>query len=152
MSNPHLVGLAPVSRQQAAVRALLSIAEGVRRRLEGDLGSHRVTLQQFNVLRVLAEAGESGMPTLAVADRLLERAPGVTRLMDRLERQGLVVRTRGTDRRQVICAASPAGAALVAKMLPGVNEVEESIVACLNPNELGALLHFLNRLQNRLAS
>ena len=150
MPHDPVVGIVPVSRQRAAVRALLGISEGVRRRLEGDLAAHGVTLQQFNVLRVLVEAGEAGLPTLVVADRLLERAPGVTRLMDRLERRGLVVRARGTDRRQVICAASPTGVALVAETLPGVAQVEESIVACLNPNELGALLHFLNRVENRL--
>lgn len=150
MALEPIAGIAAVSRQQAAVWSLLGIAEGVRRRLEGDLAAHGITLQQFSVLRVLVEAGEAGLPTLAVADRLLERAPGVTRLMDRLERQGLVVRARGTDRRQVICAASPAGAALVAKVLPGVTQVEESIVACLNPNELGALMHFLNRVRTKL--
>jgi DNA-binding MarR family transcriptional regulator len=147
---PNTSTVPPLSRQQAAVLALLGIAEGVRQRLERDLKAQGITLQQFNVLRVLAEAGDAGLPTLAVADRLLERAPGVTRLMDRLERQELVVRRRGADRRQVICAASEKGAALVLDLLPGVARVEDSVVDCLNPNELGALLHFLNRVSARM--
>jgi DNA-binding MarR family transcriptional regulator len=150
--TPFDAGLPPVSRQQVALRALLGLAEGVRQRLERNLQAKGVSLQQFNVLRVLVEAGDGGLPTLAVADRLLERAPGVTRLMDRLERQGLVLRTRGVDRRQVICSASKEGASLVQDLLPEVAQVEESILSCLNPNELGALLHFLNRVQGKLTA
>ena len=95
---------------------------------------------------ILADAGSEGLPTLEVAERLLERAPGVTRLMDRLERRGLVTRRGGEDRRQVFCAATDSGAAIVGQLRPTVALAEEAVVSCLNPHELGVLNHFLNRI------
>ena len=118
--------------------------------IERDLEATGITLQQYNVLRILADAGDAGLPTLAVAEQLLERAPGITRLMDRLERQGLVVRTRGTDRRQVFCSVTAGGATVVRDLQPTVMAAEAAAVGCLNPNELAALLHFLNRIRSRL--
>jgi DNA-binding MarR family transcriptional regulator len=151
MTSTNLVVTPPLSRQQAVVRSILAISEGIRNRLERDLELGDVTLQQFNVLRILAEAGDGGLPTLVVAQRLLERAPGITRLMDHLERQGLVRRERGVDRRQVICAVTDRGAALVREIGPAIRRAEEIVVSCLNPNELGALHHFLNRVRGNLS-
>ncbi|HEX6643609.1 MAG TPA: MarR family transcriptional regulator [Gemmatimonadales bacterium] len=105
-----------------------------------------VSLQQYNVLRILIDAGEVGLPTLAVADRLLERAPGVTRLMDRLEAQGLVARSRGEDRRQVVCRATDSGRALAGKARPLLEAAEAAALRTLSPHETSALLHFLNRI------
>ena len=135
------------SRHHAVVRSLLSIADHVRARLERDLAARGITFQQYNVLVILADAGPEGVPTLEVAERLMERAPGITRLMDRLERQGFVTRTRGQDRRKVLCSITPQGLELVESIRPAVSQFEESVVGCLNPNELGALNHFLNRMR-----
>lgn len=147
MPTPATASSVPSSRTHTAIRSLLSIADRIRAILERELAGHGITFQQYNVLRILADAGPEGLPTLEVADRLLERAPGVTRLMDRLERRGLVTRTRGKDRRQVLCALTEAGASLVHGMHPAVTLAEQSAVSCLNPNELGALDHFLNRIR-----
>ena len=140
------------SRHQTAVRSLLAIAEDIRNVVERDLLARGITFQQYNVLRILADAGAEGLPTLEVAERLLERAPGVTRLMDRLERQGLAARTRGADRRQVFCAITEKGSSLLNDLRPRVERAEESVVSGLNPNELAALSHFLNRIRARLLS
>ena len=135
------------SRTLPAIRSLLSIADRTRARLEQELTARGITFQQYNVLSILADAGPEGIPTLEVAERLMERAPGITRLMDRLERLGFVSRTRGEDRRRVLCAITPRGAELVGAVQPAVVEIEESIVRCLNANELGALNHFLGRIR-----
>jgi DNA-binding MarR family transcriptional regulator len=150
MTTPQAPTSTSVSRQQVLVRSLLGIAEGVRRVVEQDLEASGITLQQYNVLRILADAGDAGLPTLAVAEQLLERAPGITRLMDRLERQGFVARNRGTDRRQVFCSLTADGAAVVKDLQPRVTAAESAAVGCLNANELAALLHFLNRIRSRL--
>lgn len=46
-----------------------------------------ITLRQYNVLRILRGAGEEGLLTLAVAERMIERTPGVTRLIERMVRR-----------------------------------------------------------------
>src|SRR5215208_2200660 len=90
------------SRQQEAVLALLRTSDVVRRFLARIVEPHGITLQQYNVLRILRGAGEEGIPTLAIGERMIEQAPGITRLLDRLESKGLVRRSRcPEDRRQV---------------------------------------------------
>ena len=71
-----------------AVVTLLRTADRLRTFLEATLQPHGVTLQQYNVLRILRGAGDEGLPTLEVADRMIEQTPGVTRLLDRLEAKG----------------------------------------------------------------
>ncbi|ADV65982.1 MarR family winged helix-turn-helix transcriptional regulator [Deinococcus maricopensis] len=69
---------------------------------------------QFNVLRILRGAGEHPLTCGEIAARLINRDPDVTRLLDRLEKQGLVERARSTqDRRVLLTRLSPQGRALV---------------------------------------
>ena len=82
---------------------------------------HGVTLQQYNVLQILHDAGQDGLPTLEVAARLIEETPGVTRLMDRLEAKALIRRQRcPQDRRQHLCWLTGEGAALLARLTPAL--------------------------------
>jgi len=137
--------------QEAAI-ALLLTAESVRG-VYHDLLAPRgdLTLQQYNVLRILRGAGEQGLPTLSIADRMVERAPGVTRMIDRLERKGLCVRERAsTDRRQVVCRITKAGLALLAALDRPVDAVDERIVAALSPQQIRQLVRLLDRIRNGL--
>lgn len=91
------------------VVTLLRTADTVRRALSEVVAPHGVTLQQYNVLRILRGAGDDGLPTLDVAARMIETTPGITRLLERLERKGLVARRRCPhDQRRVLCFASEA--------------------------------------------
>ena len=87
------------ARQEAAL-GLLKTVDLLRLHLSSVLEPFGVTDQQYNVLRILRGAGKDGLPTLAIAERMIERAPGITRLIDRLEKKGLVRRVRDPhDRR-----------------------------------------------------
>jgi DNA-binding MarR family transcriptional regulator len=57
---------------------------------------------QLNVLRILRGAGPAGLPCLAIADRMLNREPDITRLIDRLEATALVERAKTPDDRRVV--------------------------------------------------
>ncbi len=90
-----------------AVVTLLRTADHARAALSAVVETHGITLQQYNVLRILRGAGAGGLPTLEIASRMIEASPGITRLVDRLEAKGLVRRERcPADRRQVLCHAS----------------------------------------------
>jgi DNA-binding MarR family transcriptional regulator len=92
-------------------------ADLVRRHATAMVEPHGITLQQFNVLRILRGAGDTGLPTLEVAERMIEQTPGVTRLLDRLEAKELVRRQRcPKDRRQHLCWITPKGLALLEKI------------------------------------
>lgn len=72
---------------------------------------------QFNALRILRGAGECGCACRSVGERMLARVPDVTRLLDRLEKRGLVERARDcADRRIVTVRISDAGRELLARL------------------------------------
>ena len=95
------------SPEDEGVVTLLRTADTVRRALSEVVAPHGLTLQQYNVLRILRGAGAEGLPTLDVAARMIETTPGITRLLERLERKRLVHRRRCPhDQRRVLCFAS----------------------------------------------
>lgn len=137
------------SRRQEAFIGLLLTAEAARWPFLDLLAGHEeLTLQQYNVLRILRGAGPDGLPTLAIAERMVERTPGVTRLIDRMEQKGLVSRERAKDdRRQVICRITDAGLGLLRKLDRPIDVLEEEIFAALDDREVGQLIGLLNQVR-----
>jgi DNA-binding MarR family transcriptional regulator len=98
------------SRRQDAVVSILRTANYLDRFCAPVFDQQGITSQQFNVLRILRGAGLGGLPTLDIAKRMIEQAPGITRLLDRLERKKLVRRERPSEnRRQVLCYITKPG-------------------------------------------
>src|SRR6185369_1702783 len=84
---------------------------------------HELTAQQYNALRLLRAEHPAGLPTLALASRLVSHAPDITRLIDRLEQRGLVARQRvAANRRVVQIAITEAGLALLKTLDQPVRE------------------------------
>jgi DNA-binding MarR family transcriptional regulator len=136
------------SRGQEGVVALLRTADLVRRRLSEVVDPRGITLQQYNVLRILRGAAGDGLPTLEIADRMIERAPGITRLLDRLEAKRLVRRERcARDRRQVLCWITPRGRALLARLDAPVDRADREALSALAPRELVRLIALLDRVR-----
>ena len=80
------------------------------------LRKHGLTPQQYNVLRILRGAAEP-LPCREIALRMIMRDPDMTRLLDTLERQGWIRRTRSqADRRAILSAITPAGLKLLAPL------------------------------------
>src|SRR6266498_2157591 len=102
------------SKSAEGVVALLRTTDLLRRVLSEVAEARRNTLQQYNVLRILRGAGDEGLPTLEIGERMIEQSPGITRLLDRLEAKALVRRKRClADRRQVLCWITAEGLALL---------------------------------------
>jgi DNA-binding MarR family transcriptional regulator len=81
------------------------------------LRPHGLTTAQYNVLRILRGAGPDGLPCQEISARMIARVPDITRLLDRLERAGLVARQRAADdRRRVITRISAEGLALLERL------------------------------------
>src|SRR5690348_7158661 len=73
------------------------------RALEDELfGRFGLTAQQYNALRVLRAAYPAKVPTLALATRLISRAPDITRLLDKLHDRGLIERERPAENRRTV--------------------------------------------------
>lgn len=129
---------------KAAVLGILRAADLVRRRGSALLAPYDLTIQQFNVLRILRGARPEGLCTLTIAERMLEQTPGITRLIDRLEAKQLVVRVRSEDdRRQVWCRITPAGLQLLARLDRRVGDLDREIMAGLGKAEQVRLARLL---------
>ncbi|HEU4800058.1 MAG TPA: MarR family transcriptional regulator [Gemmatimonadales bacterium] len=136
------------ARAASTVAALLRAAESVRLRQEQAMTGSGVTPQQAQVLMILNDATD-GLPTLEIARRLPERSPGITRLVDRLVRDGLVRRVRdGADRRQILCLLEPEGRRVVAQLLPAAEEVNAATLAAFSHHDVGVLAHLLRRIRD----
>lgn len=136
---------------QEAVIALLRSADELRHYLAERLTDERLTPQQYNVLRILRGAGEPGLPTLTIADRMIERQPGVTRLIDRLVGKDLVRRQRGSeDRRQVLCTLTAEGSSLLERLDPAIEKADVLLDRALSPERLNTLVAILDEVRAAL--
>lgn len=136
------------SRSHEAYVTLLRTADESKRYVAQPLAIEGVTLQQYNVLRILRGAGDEGLPTLSVAERMIERTPGVTRLIDRMEKKGWVERRRCTeDRRRVWCRITAEGLTLLARLDAPIDSVDDVMFTGLDEDELTALIDVLNRIR-----
>ncbi len=110
-----------------------------------------LSLAQYNVLRILQGALPDGLPTLSIRDRMIDPAAAVTRLVDKLEKAGLVGRERvGTDRRQVLCRITEKGTALLVELDPIVTAVNASVAGVLDDEELKVFNGMLDRVRGAI--
>lgn len=138
----------PTVSEEAAV-ALLRTADLVRRSVSEVVEPHGITPQQYNVLRILRGAGESGLPTLEIAERMIEEAPGITRLIDRLESKQLVRRQRcPKDRRRVFCMITSEGLELLRRLEAPIAAANAATMDKLEQKDLAQLIELLDRTRD----
>jgi DNA-binding MarR family transcriptional regulator len=136
------------SREQQATLGLLRTADAMKRSLAQVIEPHGITPQQYNVLRILRGAGPDGLPTLTIGERMIEHTPGVTRLVDRLERKGLVARTPcPKDRRRVFCRITTKGLDLLMELDEPINRWDAQAMSVLPPSELDSFINLLDRVR-----
>ncbi len=138
------------SAADEAVVALMRTATLIRRAIAHRVEPYGISPAQYNVLRILRGAGPDGLPTLAVRDRLIEEAPGITRLIDKLEEAGYVRRERtGADRRVVHCVIADKGLRLLDAMDTLIKETASLVARGLpDPAEQDQLIGLLQRVRD----
>jgi len=136
------------SSAQEAILALYRTTDQLQRRFSKLIEPHGISLQQYNVLRILRGAGKPGMPTLEIADRMIQQTPGITRLLDKLENKHLVRRERcPDDRRQVLCWITKPGLDLLAELDQPVLAMGTGAMELLKVAEQRALIEMLESLR-----
>jgi DNA-binding MarR family transcriptional regulator len=135
---------------------LLRAAHRVRQRHAEVCEEHGLTFQQFNVLRILRGAedgGEGALPTMEVADRMIEPVPGITRFMAQLEEKGWVQRTQcPDDGRRLLCRITEDGRAALARLDDPIERLAAELDASLSEDERETVMRFLTRLNELAAS
>ena len=107
-----------------------------------------ISPSQYNILRILRGARPKAARISEIADRMVTRDPDVTRLVDRLIKQGLARRERDSDdRRVVLVEITAAGLALLARLDRPAGEATEAAMAGLKPQQLRTLDTLLNEVR-----
>jgi DNA-binding MarR family transcriptional regulator len=133
---------------QEGVVSVIRTADLLRRQMAALVEPFGITVQQFNVLRILRGGGPDGLPTLEVGARMVEETPGITRLLDRLEAKGWVRRQRcPKDRRQHLCWITQEGRELLASLDEPVLRSSTEALKGLTRDEQSALVGLLDRVR-----
>jgi DNA-binding MarR family transcriptional regulator len=128
--------------------SILRTAALIERHFAQVVAQSGITVQQYNVLRILRGAGDEGIPTLVIRDRMIHAAPGITRLLDKLEHAGLARRERcSPDRRQVMCYITTRGLEVLDQLDEAMRRADDEVVGDLNDAEQRALLKLLERVR-----
>ena len=139
------------SPAQEVILSLYRTSDVLRRRFSELVKPYGISLQQYNVLRILRGAHNAGTPTLEIADRMVEKTPGITRLLDRLEAKKLVQRRRCPgDRRQVLCWITESGLQLLADLDKPLVSAGSNAVEPLSNTDLRSLISTLEAIRNHL--
>jgi DNA-binding MarR family transcriptional regulator len=132
---------------------LVRTADHLARDVASMLKAYELHSAQYNVLRILRGAGPEGLPCGEIGARMVTYDPDITRLIDRLERRGLVTRSRGQeDRRVVLVRITPSGTALLAKadLDTKLNAAHKRALGHLGKDELTSLIDTLESIRDRL--
>ena len=91
-----------VSLENRIFVALLETADTIGQEAEQLVKTAGLTGAQYNVLRILRGAEPEGLPCRGIGDRMISHDPDMTRLLDRMEKRGLITRERQSDDRRVV--------------------------------------------------
>jgi DNA-binding MarR family transcriptional regulator len=135
------------SPYQEAFLSLLVAADHVQRKMDESCEANGITSAQYNVLRILRGVHPNGHARCDIIDRMLQEAPDVTRLIDRLEKAGLVSRGKSEeDGRLSLTFITKEGLALLDKMQPHITEANEMFSAKLSEQEALQLTSLCERI------
>lgn len=136
------------SLEDEAAVSLHRTADQLHGRFSDMLKPHALSPTQFNALRILRGAGDGGRTCSEIAERMINRDPDITRLLDRLERRGLVARSReGRDRRVIITRINPAGLELLRGLDRPVEEFNRKQMGRLSEAQLRTLVKLLEAVR-----
>ncbi|MGA9813917.1 MAG: MarR family transcriptional regulator [Terriglobales bacterium] len=138
------------SLEDEALVALQRTADRLHWRLSEMLKAHGLSPTQYNALRILRGAGDEGRSCSEIAERMINRDPDITRLVDRLERRGLAVRSReGQDRRVITTRITPDGLDLLQILDGPVEAFNRNMLAALGEQQLRTLIHLLEVIRGQ---
>jgi len=140
------------SPEQEAALALLRTADRVQLCFARLFRDHGLTPAQYNILRILHGEGKP-LPILEIAARTITVVPGITGLIDRLERAGFVNRVRcERDRRVIYVALTEPGTRILAELDEPVHALHRRVLGNLAPDETAELIRLLDRVREPLAA
>ena len=139
------------SPEQEAALNVVRTSDQLQIRFSRLFREHGLTPSQYNILRILRGEG-APLPILEIAGRTITVVPGITGLIDRLEKAGFVVRQRCPgDRRVIYVALTDKGARIVADLDQPVAQLHKTLLGHMNHAELRELSRLLEKARAGLA-
>jgi DNA-binding MarR family transcriptional regulator len=131
--------------EEKAFLAVVKTAEALQGRVAEMLKEHGLSSTQYNALRILRGAGPVGLTCSEIGERMLNRDPDITRLLNRMEQRGLIARRRErTDRRVIMTSISEVGLDLLGNLDAPVREFHSRTLAHLGPTGLHSMIRLLD--------
>jgi DNA-binding MarR family transcriptional regulator len=127
--------------------SLLRTTDVLRERFEQALEPFQISMKQYNVLRILRGAEPKGRSCGEVGERMIAREPDVTRLLERMEKAGLLRRIRsGADRRVVMARITPRGLKLLEEVEPRLRRIG-GLLKAVGSRRIEKALHLLDEVR-----
>jgi DNA-binding MarR family transcriptional regulator len=138
------------SREEELLVSLMRSSDLLQARFERVMRPFNISLTQYNVLRILRGAEPAGRTCGEIGERMIAREPDVTRLLERMERAGLIRRTRDSeDRRVVVTRITPAGLKLLDEIEPGLSEIN-GLLRPIGERKIAQMLSLLDEVRASL--
>lgn len=135
------------SAEQEAILNILVCSNHIKSKVDAACSAAGITVSQYNVLRILNGKYPEGYPRYDIISRMIDPAPDVTRLIDRLIKQELVERyTSGIDRRLSMARITHKGMNLLTQLKPKIDALNLLISKNLNKKESKGLSVFLEKI------
>src|SRR6266849_10874703 len=139
------------SPEQEAALSVLRTSDQLQIRFARLLREHGLTPSQYNILRILRGEGKP-LPILEIASRTITVVPGITGLIDRLERGGFVHRLRcEKDRRVIYVALTDQGTKTLADLDEPLLILHRKLMGHLSQGESKELIRLLEKVREPLA-
>lgn len=136
------------SLEEEVLLNLARTAEHLSTRLTAVLKRDDLTITQYNALRILRGAGEEGLTCGEIGGRMVTRESDITRLLDRLEKRGLITRERPEmNRRVVVTRITGEGLSLLAGLDGPVQEANRAAAGHIGRARLKTLNELLEELR-----
>ena len=140
----------PISLENRIFVALLRTADTLSQEAEQLLKAAGLTGAQYNVLRILRGAEPEGLPCRGIGDRMISHDPDMTRLLDRMEKRGLITRERQTDDRRVVkTRITPQGLSLLKTLDQPIHDLHKRQFRHISTARLKTLFDLLEEVRVR---
>lgn len=137
------------SPEEAVLLSVMVTAEQLKARAAELFKSKDLTHPQYNVLRILRGAGKDGRSCKEIGERMINRDSDITRMLDRLEKQGLITRERQTDDRRVVMAyITKKGLEVLSELDGPVNDSNRELLGHMSQKDLETLGRLLKKARN----
>jgi DNA-binding MarR family transcriptional regulator len=138
------------SIEEELLVSLLRTTDLLQEQFEQMIRPFNISMTQYNVLRILRGAEPDGRTCGEIGERMIAREPDVTRLLERMEKAGLIKRTRDSaDRRVVLTRITSCGLKLLDEMEPKLREIDGPLKP-MGERKIEAMLGLLDEVREHV--